>query len=671
MRGSRDYRTRGSWGAASLRRRLPTVALGAIVLLLAISMLVPLGSAGTATWTGSGSLNATAAARSVPSANPACYSINATICVAMQNTTEPNVIPPAGSHVSAVEPPATTTLTMYVESAYSLVWPTAHASGQFSPISLNVTGTLWNGVPYYNQSDNSVWHPPGVNWWTYGPTGQNVTYPYWYGVNMTSRTASGPQFFPGMHVAWWLYITSNVSGTLHHFSSVTFQFTYGGAFPASPYPGAYQFGGAGSALEDVAVAQSPLAPNYNDSVTINVSTTPADLLTGATLGGGYLDFNEFAPDGAVLVATAWTLPVHLVGTVGPLTTNVTVPAALAQVPGALVEYNLTVWDTNPYGPDQVVTPTFSYTVNGNGSFGSGGFADNLAITASPAAALVGGTPAPQVMEGRAVTVVIASRNPAASILTAQLQYAFDYPGISENVTQQVTMVRLNSTHFQGTIPAMPLNATVTFSVTAWDFAQFEETSREYTYATPPLAGAMATVPTNSTFFLTYVYDAGHKAWVSGASVEIDAVSGFLHVAGTTFLGVDYPNATGSPFVPLFLPAGEDYRVYVNDSSFRPAGTQIPPSVVVTLRATHDLTTDGILAVGSDYEVAESGSALFFWLNETGPGVTFSPGSGGISGSTILAAGLGLGALALIAVPTVLWWRSIRAKRQAEERRITL
>jgi hypothetical protein len=651
------------------RRWLLVGAVGVVVVLI-LSVLAPIGST-AAPVRDAPTTVAASAPSTAPSATPACYSINKTICVAMQNTTEPNIIPAPGSHVSSVEPPATTTLTMYVESTYSLVWPTAKATGTFSPIGLNLTGTLWNGVPYYNQSSNSVWHPPGASWWTYGPTGQNATYPYWYGVNLTARTVSGPQFFPGMHVDWWLYITSNVSGVLHSFASVTFQFTFAGAFAASPYPGAYQYGGASAALDDVAVAQSPLVPNFNDSITVNISTTPADLISGATFGGGYLDFNELAPDGAVLAQTAWSFPVQRVGTVGSLFSNLTVPASYAQVPGALVEYNVTVWDTNSYGPDQVVTPTYTYTVNGNGSFGSGGFSDNLELAATPGAALVGGAPPPLVPEGQPVTVLVTSRDPATSILTAQLRYAFDYPGIAENASEQLAMVRLNSTNFVGTIPAMPLNATVTFSVTAWDFDQDQQSSRDYTYATPSLAGAMATVPTNSTFFLTYVYDAGQHAWVSGATVQIAAVSGYLHVSGTTFLGVTYPNETGSPFVPLFLPAGETYRLYVNDSGFRPAGSQVAPTVEVSLKATHDLTTDGILAVGSDYEVAESGSAIFFFLNESPPAVTYSPGSGGIGATTVLAAGAGLGAMALVAVPTVLWWRTIRARRQAEERRITL
>jgi hypothetical protein len=668
MREQRAFRVPSSW---SLRSRSLGIA-GAVAVLLVMVVAAMAGSATPArpdSIPGS-SAGSTSASAAVPTASPACYNINQTICVAMENASEPNVIPNAGSHVSGVEPPATTTLSFHVESTYDLVWPTAHYFGALSPIAINITGTLWNGVPYYNASDGSVWHPPGTTWWTYGPVGENATYPFWYDVNVTARTASGPQFFPGMHVDWWLYITSNSSGVLHHFSSVTFQYTYAGAFPASPYPTAYQYAGSSAALEDVAIAQSPAAPNFNSSVNVNVTTTSLDLTSGASLGGGYLDFTELAPDGALIEQTSWSFPVQASGTTGAYATNLTIPAALSQVPGALVEYTVTMWDTNLYGPDQVVSPTYNYTVNGNGTFAAGDFGDNLVLSVTPGSAMLGGSPPPQIRAGESVRVLVTSRVPSTSILTAELRYSFDYPGIGENVTQQLAMQRLNATNFVGTIPAMPLNSTVTYSVTAWDFLQDETTSPEYTYTTPSLANAVATVPTNSTFFLTYVYDEGQHAWVTGATVTVASTPGFVRTMGTTFLGVDYPNATGTPFVPVFLPAGSMYRVYVNDSNFRPGGASAP-SVLLDLRAPHTFTTNGVIAVGDDYEVAESGNAFYFFLNDSGPGVTYSPGSGNIDTGTILGAGIGLGALALVGVPTLLWWRSIRARRISEERRVTL
>ena len=601
-----------------------------------------------------------------------CYNINATICVSMQNTTEPDIIPGPGSHVSSVEPAATQTLAMYVESVYNLVWLTAKGAGPFSPIGVNVTGTLWNGVPYWSAQSNSVWHPQSADWWSYGPTGANATYPYWYAINISARAPSGaPNFFPGMNVTWWLYITSNVSGVLHHLTSVPLQYTYAGAFPFSPYPGAHAYAGAAAALEDIAVTRSPLAPNFNDSVRINLTTTGADLATGASLGGAYLDLSELAPDGSVVASSTWEFPITVSGTQGQLFSTLDLPASLAQVPGALVEYTITAWDTNPYGPDTVTTPTFSYSVNGNGTFGAASFAQDLSIATDPGAASSSTTAPATVPEGQPIDVVVSSQNLSTSILAAEVDYTFTYGAIGEATTAQLPMSRINATAFDATIPGMPLNASVSYTVTAWDFDQDVQTSAHYVFATPSIAAAEATVPLNSTFFVAYVYDAGDHGWVTGAHVSVDSTAGYLKSESTTFLGVAYPNATGRPFVPLFLPASGAYRIIVNDSLFRPNGVVTSPSVSIVLAGAHTYTAETVLAVGSDYVVAQSGNAIYFWLNETGPGATYSPALGGIGSGTLLGATVGLIALAVIAVPLALWWQSIRARRQKEERRITL
>jgi|HubBroStandDraft_1064217.scaffolds.fasta_scaffold01544_2 hypothetical protein len=650
-------------------RRL--VPLGAALL---VSVLVFSSLAGALANPASGARpsGADLAAAATGAASRTCYNINATICLSMQNSTEPDILPALGSHVSSVEPNPSTTISLYVESKYDLVWSTAHYTGALSPISLNMTGVLWNGVQYYNANDSSTWHPPGTSWWAYGPTGQNTTYPYWYEINFTAKTALGtPSFFPGMTATWWVYIVSNNSGILSHFSSVYYRFTFAGAWPYSPYRGAAQYAGAAAATEDVSATQSPLVPNYNDSVLVTIATTSADLITGATIGGAYLDLTEYATDGALLHQMTLNFQVVVSNGVGRYSVNVTLPASLAQNPGALVEYQITSWDTNIYGPDQVVSPTYNYTVNGNGTFTSGVFADDLLLTSTPIGPSVGGSPPPLVPEGQPVKVLVTSRNAGTSILTAELVYSFTYTPIGENTTQDLTMARLNSTNFVATIPAMPLNATVNFVVYAWDFAQDRDVSRTYTYQTPTLASALASVPSNSTFFLTYVYDVGQHAWVTGASVEVQGTSGYLHVTGTTFLGVTYPNATARPYVPLYLPADESYEIWVNDSNFRPVGSSSAPSVAVKITPGHNLDSNGILAVASDYQVAESGNAIYFWLNESPSGTTFSPTDGGIDATTALAAAIGLIALALVAIPLTLWWGKIRARRQKEERRITL
>jgi hypothetical protein len=614
------------------------------------------------------------AAAPAASAGSYCYSINASICVSMTNSTESDIIPLPGSHSTSVTPNPSNSLSLYVESKFNLVWPTAHFTGPLSPIALNVTAVLWNGVPFYSENDSSVWHPPGTSWWGSGPTGANSTYPYWYIINFTARSAAGvPNFYPGMAITWWVYIVSNTSGgVIKHLENLTyFHFTYGGAWPESPYSAYPNHAGAAAALEDVSVSQAPLAPNFNDTVRVTLSTTPRDLETGATIGGAYVDVTETAPDGALLNAGTWAFPVNVSKGVGEVETNVTLPTSYSQVADALVQYRITAWDTNTYGPDTVVTPGFNYTVNGNGTFKDHSFKDDLGLAGTPQAPRPAGRAPPEIPEGQSVHLLLSSSSAGTAILAAEVDYSLNYGLLGENSSYVLPMARLNSTHFDATIPAMPLNVTVTYTVVAWDFAQDKDTSQMYEYTTPGLAATLLTVPTNSTFFLAYVYDRGTATWVSGATVQVRGLTGFLHTSGTTLGGVAYPNASGRAFVPLFLPADAAYHIYVNDSSFLPAGATVAPSVEINLTIAHAMTTTGVIAVGPNYEVAESGNSFYFWLNQSGPGSTYSPPTGGVGASTTLLAVAGLAALGVVSIPTILWWREIRSHRESEERRIVL
>jgi hypothetical protein len=664
------------------RRRREVVTVLVVGLLVAILLGSVIAGAPGRAPAAAGAYGPTQAARALTSdavrgtpspsstAAPPCYSLNATVCISMVNSSVPDIIPPAGSHVSTVEPLSSSTISLYVKSEYSLTWSTAKFSGPFSPLSLNATGVLWNGDPFYNASSDQVWHPTGSVWWSTGPTGTNTTYPYWYGLNFTPKSSLGtPNFFPGMNLTWWVYFVTNNSDVFHHWSSVPFEFTFAGAWPYSPYPGSPHYGGPGAAAQDLAVSQNPLAPNFNDSVNVTIATTSADLIPGATLGGAYLSLSEVAPDGATLATSTLTFPIQTSGTEGQVQSEVEVSTAFSHTPGALVRYTVTAWDTNTYGPDQIETQTYNYTVNGNGTFSSTNFADELALTTTPVGPGLGGTPPASVAAGQAVRLLVSSKNLGTAIFAAEATYVFNSTAINDTASGTIALTRFNSTNFGGSLPPMPLGASVTFEIVAWDFAQDRLVSPVYSFATPTLAAFSPSIPSNSTFFLVYVYDNGTHGWVTGANVQVDSVSGFVHTYATSFDGIAYPNATGQAFVPLLLPAGEAYHVTVEDPSFLPTSGSAGV-MEVTLTAPHDMTEAGTLEVGSDYVVAVAGSSIFFWLNQTGPGATYAPPTS-LTGTATIAGIVGLGALALTAVPLIAWWARIRAKRLAQEKRITL
>lgn len=614
------------------------------------------------------------------SSNVPCLSINATICISVVNASIPDIIPVPGTHVSPVHPLPNATISLWVRSVYTLAWTgNVSTSGPHSPLSLNATGTLWNGVPYYNASDGTMWHPTGNVWWTYGPPGVNKTYPYYYGLTFSSRSLAGtPNFFPGMTLTWWIYFVQNTSGVYSHNSTVHFQFTFGGAWPASPYPAAPQYGGTGAAQEDLAVSQTPLAPNYNDSVNVTISTTPQDLFTGASIGGAYLDVTESAPDGAVLNSTTFAFKVQVEGSQGSPNGTVTLPASLAGSPGALITYRVTAWDMSQYaagqiGPDAITLSLFNYTVNGNGTFASGRFSNDLSLTTNPGLPGLNNRSSGYVPAGTAIVLHLASTSTTTAIEAAEADLTFTFPAINETVAQQIPLHRVNSTHFLGMIPPVPIGSEVSFEMVAWDFSQNREVSTtNFTYSTDPLPAFFAAVPSNSTFFVVNVYDNGTGKWVNGADVTFTGVagSGYLRTESRTFGGVTYPNATGAAFVPLLLSADASYRIVVNDSTFLPGGVGPAPSVGVTLAMPHAPSRTGIVAVGPTYAIAENGPYLYFWLNQSYSSVTYSaPNS--VTSTLTFEAGVGLVAVALAGVPLYFWWATIRARRLEQERRITL
>ena len=611
--------------------------------------------------------------------NVPCYSLNATICISVTNSSVPNVVPLSGSHVSSVEPPANTTLTFWIRSATNLIWPgNVSTSGPRTPIQLNATAVLWNGVPYYSGADGTVWHPVGTDWWTYGPVGVNKTYPYYYGVSMAAKTLSGvPEWFPGMTVTWWVYFVQNTSGVFSHWSSVPFQFTFQGAWPASPYPGDPQYAGSAAATEDLALSQDPSTPNFNDSVAVTVVTTPLDLVTSATLGGGYLDLLETAPDGAVLNSTTFPFSVSVHASVGAVAYTVSIPASLARSPGALVQYRVTAWDTSQWaagqaGPDQIVSSWSNYTVNGNGSFRNGDFAQDLSVSTVPTGpGLSSGLPA-TVPPGTPVTLTLASTYASTAIESAEIELVLNDPAINATVQETLSLERDNSTHFTGVIPAVPLGGLVHYRVVAWDFLQDREVSGLFAYQSETLAQEFPSPPLNSTFFEVYVYDNGTGSWVTGANVGITQLGGqgFVHLTAQTFGGEAYPNETGEAFVPALLTANASYQIEVTDPSFVPVVGSSAPTVSVELEMPHNPARSGVVEVGSDYVVEESGPAIYFWLNQTVGGATYSPS---VDSGLLLSwfGALGLLGFAVAAIPLAAWWLRIRRSRAEQEKRVTL
>lgn len=649
--------------------------LGAFVV---VALLIGLPSVSATGAHASGALPATSAPVRAPTHsaaisgpfNPFCYPIDLGVCISIATPGETNIVPPAGTFVSSVEPNATSDLPLIIKSRQRLDWPGAAGSGQKSPILLNVSGNLWNGDPYYSLQQGDYWHSDTPTKVWQGPTftSSNVSgYVYWYNVTINAKASNGAKnFFPGMTVTWWIELTYNVSYTYVHHESPHFVYTYSGAWPYSPYPGSNQYAGSSSTFQDIALTVTPPAPNWNDSVSLILNTTQADAVSNATIGSAYVDLWEASANGSPVQNGTLTFPVTSSDNgFGATSTTVVVPVSYAQLPTAVVTFRITVADM---AGDQLVTPASTWIVGSNGSFLSGVFVDDLVLNSTPSSVIAEPVGVAMLNPGEPLNLTLTSRNVGTAISSAEVVAEVSYPILHQTVTIERPFQRISSTIFAGSIPAMPLGSFVNFTVLSWDFNQRLEVSPEFGYYTPDFTTYDPLLNDNATFFYVLVYDNGTHSWVNGVHVQVIGPGGSFNSVGNTTLGLAYPNQTRNVYIPLLLAAGASYTVTVNDPYFLPGGGPGGP-VSVNVLGLHTMTNRQTLAQGSDYTVLQAGNQVVFWLNTTPAPPTQSPS---VPGGTVPLAGIvGLVGVGLASVPLVMWFQRIRARRKAEEKRVTL
>lgn len=623
--------------------------------------------------------------RALTAFNPPCYPIpdpGNIACVSIENPGESQIIPTGGNHTASVEPAPNESLPLIVKSHVPLNHTTFtdKTTGPNANIAINVSGTLWNGDMYYSKYEDNVWHAnPGSPYWQQVPGNpqNNKTYPWWYLVNISARGPSGPNFFAGEEVTWWIEITNSTNNNtyVHHYST-PLSYIYSGAWPYSPYPGAYRYAGTSATLLDVNLTQTPRAPNWNDSTTVTVNTTQADVSPyNASIGSATLDLVEVS-HGLVIANTSFVFPVSVDTATGfgNTSTSVTIPAGLAQVEGAMVSYR--VWIADAATPaHQLVTPWINYTVGGNGSFVNGIFASDLFLTLHPAAVLLTSQVA-NLTPGEPLSVQLQSQTSTTSILAAEIQYSVSYPILHETMQESTYLVRQSATDFTGSIPGLPMGSIVNFTVFAWDFGFAVDQSTEYTYVVQSFEQAVGpNLKPDLGFFYVYVYDNGTQTWVNGASVQIQGPSSVYNSLSNTTFGVAYANQTSKPEVPLLVASNTTYKVTVTDARFVPGGGggsgygPISVDVVVT----NPMTVHQPLASTSNYLVIQNGDQILFYLNATAPGTVSSPSAATASATSDLtiAGIIGLLGAAVACVPLAMWFDRIKKRRTAEEKRVTL
>ncbi|HEV2316333.1 MAG TPA: hypothetical protein VGV89_01995 [Thermoplasmata archaeon] len=610
--------------------------------------------------------------------NYTCSKVNATVCVSVQNGSY-QVVPSLGNLTSSVKPEPNATIAFWVKSEFKLDWstPTPAPTGDspHTPIRINVTGTLWNGDNWTSQYDGTVYHAnQGDPFWS-GPTAStNKSYPYWYSVVIKNNTNGVPNFFPGEYVTWWIYLVHRTSSGLY--TNVTesphFHYLIAEAWAYSPYKGSAQYGGSNASSLDLQLYQNPLVPNWNDTVKLTLQTTPADAVVNAYIGNASAIITETLPNGEVLANNSIYFDVTVSGVIGAVTTPaLIVPAKYSQIAGATVRITIVAFDsisTIHYQRDMISLPPILYSVGGNGSFLSGSFQNDVSVTSNPAT--VGAGIEPGLLPSTNVTVVVTSKNSATALQSAEIRYLFQLPALHESIGGLLFMTRLNSTNFMIQLPQVPVGGYFNFSVLVWDYQNTLEVSPQYGFSILPFDQVIPSVAPSLTFVWLYVFDNGTGTWVDNATVTILGSGGFVDIQTRTAFGVAYPNSTGQLFTPLLLPSNVSYQITINDPQFVPAGHLIPYGPVeLNLTLRNPMTAVQTLRQTAFYTIVQSGNQLYFWLNSTPPGPTYSPAPQVTA--TALGGLIGLIAAVGAALPLIWWWNDIARRRKEQEKKVTL
>jgi hypothetical protein len=627
--------------------------------------------------------------------NPECFPLNATLCVSIAAPTTPDIIPIPPNHNAPYMPNATDNITLYLKSEYNLQFPGDQANGPKSPIAINVSGILWNGDPYFCTCDDSIWHANfgGTNqgtWWTapQGLQGTNKTYPDIYEIQILPHNYYGQQqFFAGETVSWYIYVVSyNTKHQTETGTQVGPTFTYriAGAWPFSPWPEAVQYGGPNASTSDLTARASPLVPNWNDTIALTIQLTAA-AVTNRTLIGlpasafvPYVRLSEMAPNGTPLVQNATYLFPYQTGTGGASELNLTLPATLTQVAGATLTYQITVQDAAKYETNTIALPMQTVIINGNGSFPTEVFPNDLflntSINTNPV--FITQVTAPNITTigpGVNLTITVQTRSLSTSIQSAEVLYTFTYLPLGESTFNVLPMVRVNSTAFWVNIPSMPLSSVINFTVEASDYSHHLDISPVYEYATQTLPEWVTVIPQNETFFYIYVFNNQTQSYLSGSQVQIREVrAAGINTLSTTRFGIAYPNATGNDYLPLLVPANETYNITVIPyASANLASEDHEIDVVFNATGQTAIAREHrTLQKGGDYYVLQEGNSLYFWVNGTVSTTIYAPSQGN-SGVTAIAGIIGLAGAAVVSIVVWMWFRDVQARRKAEEKRVTL
>ncbi|MDE1837752.1 MAG: hypothetical protein KGJ23_14205 [Euryarchaeota archaeon] len=584
--------------------------------------------------------------------------------------------------------------------------PQAMYSGWDAYLYLTVVDVMWQDVCWFCDNDGTQWHANAGQTWSpqaMHPYSGDATHRWVADLNISAFGGNGAENFPNGTWVMWNVSTNYWNGTSsggplniirqcapscsggvtaapQMFYYFTRNFWYYDSAPLGvtpPYGPNYANmvtgGGPNAFAANVNLSYFPVVPAIGDQVFVDLKTQSVENFSGGAINirATLIVLNAWYPNGTFWRTWASGFTPLAYPYNNTWHARVTLPLDFFAHSGTRVQWFIQAYDS--YG-HMVQSRNFTQIVSKIGECPNGNFTACLNVTTVPPAIETEGwkgwlntTPPsiPGVGINQDVNVTITTFNRSVDIQAAYIIIHVTYATTGGSGAALYTMHRITFNQYYFDIPGLPEGSNVTFVIKAYDFNLTNVLSHPYKFFVP----FEVFPPAAYCFFYIFVYNAATDQPVNGANVTIIGLAGTIHIATVTSLnGAAYPNVTGQPWTPRFLPANNSFTIRVQIRGFVGVGLAPPDTIRTNLFCTHVMNKTQVLAQTSNYQAVLKNSVLNITINSPPPPPIFSaavfPGIGvGVAGGMI--------ATGVILIPVYLYWRKLREVAEAEEKRITL
>ena len=441
---------------------------------------------------------------------------------------------------------------------------------------INVTNIRWNGLPWYEELDETVWHKnrsddsPDAYYSDKDPLDRyeyREVKPYrvfltinaWY---VTLNRESRYYFAPGDEVTWNLYIGNKTykpipgdpqNGTWEDdfIESKKYKYLVKGAWPYKPpEPDLFE--------KNIDLNFVPKMPNMNDTVNISIRSK-----VDIPIAGAYVDAMLTKPDGTV---KRWGFPFEPEDRGPPYyrswpAWNATsqIPGSWNQPPGTTIKFNVTAWDRDDT-VHLITSRNYTYVISSNGTWKyPENFTLNIAIDTNPKVIKVKDA---NVSMNDEVNVTIRSVYINVPIKRAILNIIVTDPVYPVPRIGGATFTILSTTEQYAIIGTQSPGVNVTFYIQAWDFNETMITSPQYRYRIRPITD----IPGEGLGCLNVrVYDAYYDRPVAGVNVTyMNTTMPSPLYTTTDIIGMSYPElkTEEGKRIIIYPTLNETYKIVV-------------------------------------------------------------------------------------------------------------